>query len=38
MKLRELLRDVPVRATHGDLDVEISAVQAELIRQGVRIS
>ena len=26
MKLRDLLRGVPVRATHGDLDVEISAV------------
>ncbi len=29
MKLRDLLRDVPVRATHGNLDVEISAVVAD---------
>src|SRR5437867_6596222 len=29
MKLRDLLRDVPVRATHGNLDVEISAVIAD---------
>jgi len=29
MKLRELLRDVPVRATRGDLDVEISAVTSD---------
>jgi UDP-N-acetylmuramoyl-L-alanyl-D-glutamate--2,6-diaminopimelate ligase len=29
MKLRDLLRDVPVRATHGNLDPEISAVVAD---------
>lgn len=29
MKLRELLRDVPVRATRGDLDAEITAVVAD---------
>jgi UDP-N-acetylmuramoyl-L-alanyl-D-glutamate--2,6-diaminopimelate ligase len=29
MKLRDLLRDVPVRATHGNLDLEISAVVAD---------
>ena len=29
MKLRDLLRDVDVRATHGDLDVEIHAVAAD---------
>lgn len=29
MKLRDLLRDVPVRATHGDLDAEISAVTSD---------
>ena len=29
MKLKELLRDVPVRATHGDLDIEISAVTSD---------
>jgi UDP-N-acetylmuramoyl-L-alanyl-D-glutamate--2,6-diaminopimelate ligase len=29
VKLRDLLRDVPVRATHGNLDVEISAVVAD---------
>jgi len=29
MKLRDLLRDVPVRATHGNLDAEISAVVAD---------
>src|SRR5207302_3130161 len=29
MKLRELLRDVPVRSTRGDLDVEISAVTSD---------
>jgi UDP-N-acetylmuramoyl-L-alanyl-D-glutamate--2,6-diaminopimelate ligase len=29
MKLRDLLRDVPVRATDGDLDVEISSVTAD---------
>src|SRR5438093_6860736 len=37
MKLRELLRDVPVRATHGNLDVEISAVIADS-RLAVRVS
>jgi UDP-N-acetylmuramoyl-L-alanyl-D-glutamate--2,6-diaminopimelate ligase len=29
MKLRDLLGEVPVRATHGDLDVEILAVTAD---------
>src|ERR1700730_1442168 len=29
MKLRDLLRDVPVRATHGDLDVEVTAVTSD---------
>src|SRR5207253_8089714 len=29
MKLRDLLRDVPVRATHGNLDIESSAVVAD---------
>ena len=29
MKLRDLLRDVPVRETHGNLDVDISAVVAD---------
>jgi len=29
MKLRDLLREVPVSATHGDLDVEISAVTSD---------
>lgn len=29
MKLRDLLREVPVRATHGGLDAEISAVVAD---------
>ena len=29
MKLRELLRDVPVRATSGDLDVEIAQVTSD---------
>ena len=29
MKLRELLKDVPVRATHGDPDLEISAVTSD---------
>ena len=29
MKLRDLLRDVPVRATQGNLDAEISAVVAD---------
>jgi len=29
MKLRDLLRGVPVRASHGNLDVEISAVVAD---------
>ena len=29
MKLKELLKDVPVRATHGDLDVEISVVTSD---------
>ena len=29
MKLRDLLRDVPVRGTHGNLDAEISAVVAD---------
>jgi len=29
MKLRELLRDVPVVATHGDLDVEIESVTSD---------
>jgi UDP-N-acetylmuramoyl-L-alanyl-D-glutamate--2,6-diaminopimelate ligase len=29
MKLRDLLRDVPVRATDGDLNVEISSVTAD---------
>jgi UDP-N-acetylmuramoyl-L-alanyl-D-glutamate--2,6-diaminopimelate ligase len=29
MKLRDLLRDVPVRSTSGNLDVEISAVTAD---------
>src|SRR5207245_6256501 len=29
MKLKDLLRDVPVRATRGDLDVEISAVTSD---------
>jgi UDP-N-acetylmuramoyl-L-alanyl-D-glutamate--2,6-diaminopimelate ligase len=29
MKLSDLLRDVPVRATHGSLDAEISAVVAD---------
>jgi UDP-N-acetylmuramoyl-L-alanyl-D-glutamate--2,6-diaminopimelate ligase len=29
MKLRDLLRDVPVRATHGNLDMEISAVTSD---------
>src|SRR6266478_5652723 len=29
MKLRDLLRDEPVRATHGNLDAEISAVVAD---------
>ena len=30
MKLRELLRDVPVRATRGDLDVDITSRDARL--------
>ena len=36
MKLRELLRDVPVRATQGDLEIEISAVTADsrLVKPG----
>src|SRR5438067_12910163 len=29
MKLKDVLRDVPVRATHGDLDLEISAVTSD---------
>ena len=29
MKLRDVLRDVPVRATHGDLDADVSAVVAD---------
>ena len=29
MKLKELLRDVPVRATHGNLEIEISAVTSD---------
>src|SRR5262249_29590046 len=29
MKLKDLLRDVPVRVMHGDLDVEISAVTSD---------
>jgi len=29
MKLKELLRDVPVRATHGNLGIEISAVTSD---------
>jgi len=29
MKLKDLLRDVPLRATRGDLDVEISAVTSD---------
>ena len=29
MKLRDLLRDIDVRATRGDLDVEIHAVAAD---------
>ncbi len=29
MKLRDLLRDVPVHATHGNLDLEISSVTAD---------
>jgi UDP-N-acetylmuramoyl-L-alanyl-D-glutamate--2,6-diaminopimelate ligase len=36
MKLRELLRDVPVRETRGDLDVEIASVtpDSRLVRPG----
>ena len=36
MKLRELLRDVPVRETQGDLDVEITSVtpDSRLVRPG----
>lgn len=36
MKLRDLLRDVPVRATRGDLDVDISMVTADsrLVKKG----
>ncbi len=36
MKLRDLVRDVPVRATHGDLDADISMVAADsrLVKKG----
>jgi UDP-N-acetylmuramoyl-L-alanyl-D-glutamate--2,6-diaminopimelate ligase len=36
MKLREILRDVPVRETHGDLDVDITSVtpDSRLVRPG----
>jgi UDP-N-acetylmuramoyl-L-alanyl-D-glutamate--2,6-diaminopimelate ligase len=36
MKLRDLLRDVPVRASQGDLDVEISMVTSDsrLVKKG----
>lgn len=36
MKLSELLRDVPVRETHGDVDVDITSVtpDSRLVRKG----
>ncbi|HYR26881.1 MAG TPA: UDP-N-acetylmuramoyl-L-alanyl-D-glutamate--2,6-diaminopimelate ligase [Thermoanaerobaculia bacterium] len=36
MKLNELLRDVPVRETHGDLDVEVTSVtpDSRLVKPG----